>query len=115
MSEKSTRFMITILTLFTAAVHGIVLNRAMGHIDPLFTLNAIGYLALLAALLYNIPAGKQVLVHYAFMAYTAATIAAWFALNGDFSDMLGVSTKVVELLLIVFLWINLGRVKAAKR
>ena|SRR3990172_63209 len=112
MSKASVRTIIILLTLFTAAVHGIVLNMQMGTIDPLFTLNALGYLALLGALLYNFPAGRQKLVHYAFMAFTAVTIVAWLVINGDFSDPVGVSTKAAEVLLIVFLWLHLQRSEA---
>jgi hypothetical protein len=112
MSKASVRTIIILLTLVTAAVHGIVLNMQMGTIDPLFTLNALGYLALLGALLYNFPAGRQKLVHYAFMAFTAVTIVAWLVINGDFSDPVGVSTKAAEVLLIVFLWLHLKRSEA---
>ena len=112
MSKTSVRTIIILLTLFTAAVHGIVLNMQMGTIDPLFTLNALGYLTLLGALLYNFPAGRQKLVHYAFMAFTAVTIVAWLVINGDFSDPVGVSTKAAEVLLIVFLWLHLQRSEA---
>jgi hypothetical protein len=114
MSKSSVRTIIILLTLFTAAVHGIVLNLQMGTIDPLFTLNALGYLALLGALLYNFPAGRQKLVHYAFMAFTAVTIVAWFAmsyLRGD-ATVLGYVTKLDELLLIAFLWMHLNRSEA---
>lgn len=109
MSKTSLRYIITLLTLFTAAIHGIVLNMLMGQIDVLFTLNALGYLALLGALLWEFPAGQQKLVHYAFMGFAAVTIIAWAVINGDFSDPIGVSTKAAEVLLIVFLWMHLKR------
>jgi hypothetical protein len=110
MDEKSTRFLIIILTLFTALVHLVALN--LGGIQPLFVLNGLGYFALLGALLWRIPAGRERLVHYAFMAYTAVTIVAWVFVGTR--SMLGYSTKLVEVLLIVFLWLNLQRVSAKK-
>jgi hypothetical protein len=109
MSKTTLRTLIIVLTLFTAAVHGIVLNIQMGHLDALFTLNALGYLTLLGAFLFNIPAGMNKLVHYAFIGFTAVTIIAWAIINGDFSDPIGVSTKATEVLLIVFLWMHLNR------
>jgi len=111
MSEKSTRFMIIVLTLFTAAVHLIVLN--LGGLQLLFVLNGLGYLALLGALLFRFPAGRQTLLHYAYMLYALATILAWVIVPGT-RDTLGYSTKAVEVLLIVFLWINLKRVQSGR-
>jgi hypothetical protein len=43
------------------------------------------------------------------MAYAAVTIVAWAIMNGDFTDPIGVSTKTVEVLLIIFLWLDLQR------
>jgi hypothetical protein len=107
MNEKSTRFMITILTLYTGIVHLVVLN--LGGLQPMFILNGLGYFAFLYAVLNHFPAGQERLVHYAFMAYTTVTIIAWYVMNGDFSSVLGVSTKLVEVLLVAFLWLNLQR------
>jgi hypothetical protein len=110
-NEKSTRFLIIILTLFTAFVHLVMLGFAPGHPpDVLFILNGLGYLGLLAAVIFRIPAGQQVLIHYAFMAYTLATIVAFFAIAPE-KGALGYTTKAVEALLIVFLWLNLKRVQ----
>lgn len=110
MNATSTRFMITILALYTAIVHLVVLN--LGGLQPAFILNGLGYFALLGALLLRFPAGQERLLHYAFMAFAAVTIVAWYFINGDFSSPLGVSTKIVELLLIVFLWLDLKRIPA---
>ena len=113
MSENSTRFLIIVLTLFTAFVHLVLLGLAPGHTDLLFIMNGLGYLALLGALVFRFPAGQQALVHYAFMAYALATIIAWIAIAPE-RDTLGYATKTVEVLLIVFLWLNLKRVQAGK-
>lgn len=107
MSDRTIRVIITILGLYTATVHLVVLN--LGGLEPLFILNGLGYFALLGALLFRIPANQQSLVHYAFMAYAAVTIIAWVIMNGDLSDPIGVSTKSVEVLLIIFLWLDLKR------
>lgn len=115
MSVIPLRNIIVLLTLYTAVVHGITLN--MQHMDVLFTLNALGYLALLGALLGTVFEhylnNRQRLLHYAFMTYTGVTILAWLFINGDFTDPLGVSTKLVELLLIVFLWLHNERTQDA--
>ena len=113
MSKTSIRTIIILLTLITAGIHLILLNvgilRDTGSIDILFTLNGLGYLALLGALLYRFPAGRERLVHYAFMAFTLVTVIAWLAINGDFADPLSLITKADEVLLIVFLWMHLQR------
>lgn len=111
MSENYTRFIVTILTTFTAIVHLVILN--LGGIQPLFVLNGLGYFGLLGALLLRFPRNRQVLLHYAYMAYALATIIAWVVVPGT-RDTLGYSTKLVEVLLIVFLWLNLQRVKASR-
>jgi hypothetical protein len=112
MSANANRIIIAILGLYTAIIHLVVLNLGPDGILPLFVLNGLGYFALLGALLFRIPAGQQRLVHYAFMAYAAVTIVAWAIMNGDFSDPVGVSTKAVELLLIIFLWLDLKKLSA---
>jgi hypothetical protein len=40
------------------------------------------------------------------MLYTLATIGAWLAI-GDFSDLLGLFTKLVEVVLVVALFLHL--------
>lgn len=112
MSQSATRTIVIVLTLITAIVHLIVLN--LGGLQPMFIANGLGYLALLAALVRKFPAGQERLVHYALMAYATVTILAWYMVNGaeGFSSVLGVGTKVVELLLIVFVWQDLKQTSA---
>lgn len=112
MSERTTRLIIALLTLFTASVHLILLNRQ--EIHPEFILNGFGYLALLGALWFKFPAGQQRLLHYAYMAFALVTILAYFVVNGSegFESILGLSTKAVEVLLIVFLWLDLKNLHA---
>lgn len=112
MSKQSLRTIIIVLTLITAVVHGIILN--FSGFSPLFALNAVAYLALLGALVFDFPAGQSKLVHYAFIAFTAVTIVAWYFINylNGFGSLLGYLTKLDELLLIVFLWMHLQRIEA---
>jgi len=112
MSGNSTRFVIILLTLATAIVHGVLLN--LNGFSLLFTLNALGYLGLLGAFVFRFPPGREAMVHYALMAYAAITIVAWVVSPDADRGVLGLSTKLVELLLIFFLWVDLGRVARAK-
>jgi hypothetical protein len=112
MSQSATRTIVIVLTLITALVHLVVLN--LGGLQPMFILNGLGYLALLGALIWKFPAGQERLVHYALMAYALVTIVAWYMVNGaeGFGSVLGVGTKIVELLLIVFVWMDLKNTSA---
>ena len=101
---------IILLTLFTALVHLIALNISLGKIDPIFTLNGLGYLALLAAYFLPIPflRAHHHQIRWIFMAFAAITIVAWLIL-GDKSwpaGALGYITKLDELVLIILLWLD---------
>ncbi len=114
MSKSALRTIIILATLFTAIVHLGVLNffayRDHGSIDPLFTLNGLGYLGLLWLFIANpgFVAGRRSLLYYVYMLYTATTIVAFFIL-GDMGDPVGWMTKVVELILIIALWLHKGK------
>lgn len=95
---------IIVLTLAAAFIHGVLLNRIMGKIDPLFTLNALGYLALLAALFLPQLSAYHNLVRWALIAFTAVTIVAWVIIGER--DLLGYSTQLVELALIGLLFVD---------
>jgi hypothetical protein len=111
MSERNSRLIIAILTLVTAAVHLVVLN--LQEIHPEFALNGLGYLGLLGALWFRFPYGQQRLVHYAYMAFAMVTIIAYFVVNmANGFGFLGLGTKAVEVLLIVFLWMDLKKLPA---
>lgn len=110
MSAASRRTAIIGLTSITAIIHLLVLNLGIyqlkGSIDLLFTLNGLGFFALLYAYLNDIPAGRKSLVRWAFIAYTLVTILAWVVINGDFNNPIGVFTKAVEVLLVIVLWLD---------
>jgi len=100
MNRPFLRTVITICALATAAIH-LYLNVLMGKFDLLFTLNGLGYLTLLSAWYFQ-PASLRPyrnLVVPAFLGFTGLTILAWIFL-GNLSDPLGVTTKVIELVLI---------------
>lgn len=111
MSRSNLRIAIIVLTLATALIH-LYLNIRIGHFDPPFTANAVGYLALLGVFLAQPPflAGRERLFHYAYMGFAAVTILAWFFiawLPGGRSDVLAYITKAIEVLLIIALWQHL--------
>jgi len=98
---------IIILTLATAAIHFTV-----GMLDPeirvLFSLNALGYLSLLAGLYLPIPLlqNRRHWVRWALIAYAALTIGlwvVWVVMNGE-ATMAGIITNLIEIGLIVLLW-----------
>jgi hypothetical protein len=101
---------IVVLTLITAAVHLIILNIQMGSIDLLFTLNGLGYLALLAAYFLPVPVAKnnRSLVRWVYMGFTLLTILAWVAMGvkSGSGATLGYITKIVEVALVVLLWLD---------
>lgn len=102
---------IILLTLFTAAIH---LVLAFATPDPMFTplfvLNGIGYLVLLAGLFLPIPfaQGRRGLFRWGLIGLAALTIIAWLIL-GDKSlpgATLAYVTKAVEVALIVLLLLD---------
>lgn len=94
---------IIVLTLITASVHFTLLFP-----DPVFILNSLGYLTLLAAYFLPVPIAKdnRRLVRWIYMGFIVVTILAWVAI-GDKSwpaGALGYFTKIVELVLLALLW-----------
>jgi hypothetical protein len=96
---------IVILTLATALIH-FYLNVLMGKLDPLFTLNGIGYLVLLAALFLPLPfvSRYRTLVKWVLVLYTLVTIAAWVVFGAR--DFLGYLDKAIEAVLVVLLLLH---------
>jgi hypothetical protein len=102
--------LIIILTVITAVIHlglGISQLGGEGFLPIAFVLNGLGYLGLLAAL-YWLPqfADQRTLVRYALMAFAAVTFVLYFVFNGFAFNLPGYLTKIVELVLIVFLYMD---------
>ena len=93
------KIIIAILTLLTAGIHFTLVFPS-----PVFILNSLGYLTLLAAYLLPIPIARdnRGLVRWAFIGFTVVTIIAWLAI-GDKTFVLGYVTKAIEVLLIIAL------------
>ena len=95
------RLGIIFLTVATAIVHLYLGFQGL----PLFVLNGLGYLALLAALYLPIPqlVPYQSAVRWVLIGYTVLTIVLWLLITGGASNATGYIDKVVEVLLIVLL------------
>jgi hypothetical protein len=100
------QWLIVLLSLATALIHLVLLNIMMGKLDVLFTLNGIGFLALLAAYFLALPFAKDHhgLVRWAFIGFTAVTILAWIFIGAR--TPLGYLTTLVEVALVVCLWLD---------
>jgi hypothetical protein len=107
MSRSTARVVILITGLITALVHLIVLN--LGGLQPLFLLNGLAYLVLLALFFWNpsFVAGRRRLLHYAFLAFTVVTIVAFLFL-GNLGNILGWLTKADEVILVLALWADMN-------
>jgi len=90
---------IILLTLATALIH---LTLIPG--DLLFTLNALGYLSLMAAYFLPITLLRKNhnLIRWAYMGYALVTIIAWIIMGAR--TPLGYTAKIIEVLLIILLF-----------
>lgn len=97
------RVVILILGTATALIHlGIGLFGE--RVNPMFVLNGLGYLALVAAIGLN-PGWVQArrpLLFGVFMVYTAITILGWAAFGQR--TVVGYVDKTIEVLLVLTLW-----------
>ena len=92
---------IIVLTLTTAVIHLYLGSLGL----PMFVLNGLGYLVLLAVLYAPIPqlAPYKNVVRWALIGYTALTIVLWLVITRGNSTTLGYLDKLVELALIALL------------
>ncbi len=103
-SAAIVRVAIVVLTVATALIH---FRQAFlfPTPDPLFILNGLGYLGLLAALYLPIPqlSGYKNIIRIALIGFTALTFVLYFAINGFFFFPIGYADKAIEAILIVML------------
>ncbi len=113
MSRSTLRIVILLSALFTGLVHLVLLSIQLGGPSPIFIVNGLGYLVLLALFWLNpsFLGGRRRLQHYAFMAYSALTILLWIPAGQR--DLTGYLTKADEIVLFVALWANLRAEKVA--
>ena len=100
-TDSALRAGIVVLTLGTALIH-----LQLAFPDPVFILNGLGYLTLLAALYLPIPriARYRTLVRLVLIGYAALTIFLWVLLG--LRTPVGYIDKAIEIALIALLLVE---------
>lgn len=96
------------LTVATAIIHLVLGVLNLPNDGALFVLNGIGYFVLIAGF-YFVPqlAGQRAIIRWILMGFAALTIILFFVINPDpLGSILGLITKVIEVILIVLLWLD---------
>ena len=93
------RIGVILLTVGTAVIHLYLGFQGF----PLFVLNGLGYLGLLAALILPIPRISEYrnLVRWVLVGYTALTIFLWILVGAR--NAIGYTDKIIELVLVALL------------
>ena len=109
-ADTAIRIGVIILTLMAALVHISLLFP-----DPVFILNGLGYLALLAALYLPVPrlVPHRRAVRWALIGYATLTILTWVAIGER--TPLGYSTTVGEVALVLLLLVEGSRTPSQQR
>jgi hypothetical protein len=103
-TDATLRAGIVLLTLGTALIH-----LQLAFPDPVFILNGLGYLTLLAALYLPVPrlARYRSVVRWVLIGYTALTIFLWILIGARIP--IGYVDKAIEVALIVLLLLEARR------
>jgi hypothetical protein len=103
-TDAAFRVGIVVLTLGTALIH-----LQLDFPDPVFILNGLGYLALLAALYLPVPrvARYRNVVRWVLVGYAALTVFLWVLL-GELTPI-GYVDKAIEIALILLLLLEARR------
>jgi hypothetical protein len=96
---------VIVLTVGTALIH--LYLGLQGF--PLFVLNGLGYLTLLAALILPIPriSDYRNLTRWILLGYTALTIFLWIVVGAR--TVIGYTDKIIEIVLIALLVLEASR------
>ena len=96
---------VIVLTVGTALIH--LYLGLQGF--PLFVLNGLGYLTLLAALILPIPriSDYRNLTRWILLGYTALTIFLWIVVGAR--TVIGYTDKIIEMVLIALLVLEASR------
>ena len=99
---------IILLAVATALIHLTLAFWYPGGVDPIFLLNGLGYLGLVALLYWPAPALAHYrnVVRWVLIAYTAATIIIWLFPQIGARSPLAYVTKVIEIALIICVWLD---------
>lgn len=100
-SELILQIGVVLLTFGTALIH-----LTLAFPDPVFILNGLGYLALLAALYLPIPrlASYRSLTRWTLVGFTALTILLWILFGAR--TPIGYVDKLIEVALILLLLVE---------
>ena len=95
------QYVIILLAIATALVHFTLLFP-----DPVFILNGLGYLVLVAALYLPLPqvASYRNQLRWVLMAYTAITLILWVFMGARVT--IAYIDKLIEIILIILLWME---------
>ena len=104
------RIGIIVLTLGTALIH-----FSLNFPDPVFILNGLGYLALLASLYLPVPyvTRYRPVVPWIFIGYTTLVIFLWILLGER--TAIGYTDKIIEIALILLLLIEVRGSRSSSR
>ena len=108
-ADIAIRIGVVVLTVITAIVHLSLLFP-----DPVFILNGLGYLTLLAALYLPLPrlVPHRRLVRWTLIGYATLTIVAWVAIGER--TLLGYSTTADEVALVILLLVEGRRIRSRR-
>ena len=101
-TDAALRAGIVLLTLATAVIH-----LQLAFPDPVFILNGLGYLALLAALYLPQLASYRNLVRWILVGYAALTVLLWILVGAR--TPIGYIDKAIEVALISLLLLEARR------
>lgn len=106
MSKSQMRLGIVVLVIATALIHLVLSFRFPTGPDPIFILNGLGYLGLIALLYLPIPQfiGYRNLVRWILLGYTVLTVLLWLLMGAR--SMIAYIDKLIELALIGLLWLD---------
>lgn len=105
---------IVLAAVTTALIHIVLAFQFPDGVDPIFILNGLGYLALVALLYLPLPAlaGRRNLIRWLLIAYTLVTVVAWLFIG--VRSTVAYLDKLIELVLIVALWLDGQRTRAGR-
>jgi hypothetical protein len=107
---------IILLAAATALIHIALAFTFPGGVDPIFILNGLGYLGLVALLFLPVAAVAPYrnIVRWVLIAYTATTIIIWLFPQIGARSPVAYITKAIEVALIVCLWLDGRRAQPAR-
>jgi hypothetical protein len=102
---------IVVLAAATALIHITLAFTFPNGVDPIFILNGVGYLGLVALLYLPVTAlaPYREVVRWVLIAYTAATIVIWLFPQIGVRSTIAYMTKLIEIALIICLWLDWQR------